>query len=153
MNNYNKHWKKKTKKKLLAFPNFWVSCHKSFFSPPLQNILCTNRIKISTEVSQMHKYATCSILHILFCFFSPQHSGAELAAPNLHCSHPEDLWIPPTAQLPSSSVLCVYWSKHNESQDGHVEVSCDRLRWYSTGECPTSQYHYYFFKFCCFVFF
>ena len=38
----------------------------------------------------------------------------------------------PTTQLSSPSMLRVYWSKQNESQDGHIEVSCDWLRWYST---------------------
>lgn len=60
-----------TKKKYWLSPIFeWVAIN--LFAPsPLQNILCTNRIKMSTEVSQMHKYVTCSTLYFLFCFFSP----------------------------------------------------------------------------------
>lgn len=40
----------------------------------------------------------------------------------------KNLWILPTVQRSTASVLCVYWSKQNESQDGRVDVSCDRLR-------------------------
>ena len=56
----------------------------------------------------------------------------------------------PTTQLSSPSMLRVYWSKQNESQDGHIEVSCDWLRWYSTesellSKMTISSFFFFFF--------
>lgn len=56
-------------------------------------------------------------------------SGAGHAKASLFISRRSAI---PINRLSPSSMLRVYWSKQNESQDGHIEVSCDWLRWYST---------------------
>lgn len=81
----------------------------------------------------MHKYVTCPVLY--FLFFSPLSTLSTLenwagCAKASVCISRRPAF--PTAQLSSPSILRVYWSKQNESQDGHIEVSCDWLRWYST---------------------
>lgn len=81
----------------------------------------------------MHKYVTCPVLYFLFFFslstLSTLENWAGCAKASVCISRRPAF---PTTQLSSPSMLRVYWSKQNESQDGHIEVSCDWLRWYST---------------------
>lgn len=79
----------------------------------------------------MHKYVTCSTLYFLFCFifvFFSRTAKLSQLCQSFTVRIQKNLWILPTVQRSTSSVLCVYWSKQNESQDGRVEVSCDQLR-------------------------
>lgn len=123
---------KKEKKKhfLLAFPNFWVSCCRSnsFFSIAKHSLYKQNQ-KSQQKVLRCTNMSHVPFLY--FLFFTPQllSSWAGRAKDSQFISR--RICISPTAQLPSPSMLCVYWSKQNESQDGHIEVSCDWLRWYS----------------------
>lgn len=105
---------------------------------------------MSTEVSQMHKYVTCSTLYFLFCFlffFSSRTAKLSQLCQSFTVCIQKNLWILPAVQRSTSSVLCVYWSKQNESQDGRVEVSCDQLRWYlSTESVQHENIFFFFFK-------
>lgn len=114
--------------KLLAYFNFeWDAIIVILFQ--LQNILCMNRIKISRKSCPMHK---CHMSHfVLPVFFSPsaQESRAGCAKASLFLFRESAFPLKPTLL---SLHAAVYWSKQNDSQDGHTEVSCDWLRWYST---------------------
>lgn len=104
----------------MAEPLFGVSCLKciSFFQCKTFSIQ-TESIS-QQRFLQMHRYVTCPFRHFL----------VEPDEPKLHCFL--SLSAYPTIQLFSPSVLHVYWSKQNESQDGHIEVSRDWSRWHST---------------------
>lgn len=100
----------------------------------------------------MHKYVTCSTLYFLFCFcfffFSSTEKLSQLCQ-SFTVRIQKNLWLLPTVQRSTSSVLCVYWSKQNESQDGRVEVSCDQLRWYLSTESVQHEnifLSFFFFK-------
>lgn len=116
----------KTKQSFVGLPQFWVQCCKCN-SFPLQNIFCTNRI------SKSQRFSIAQICQM-------SHSSVPVFFPTLPCRRAEQkvsLFVCrgsafPTTQHSSSSMLRAYWSKQNESQDGHIEVSCDCLRWYST---------------------
>lgn len=93
--------KKQKNNFLLAYSNFeWVAIIVILF--PLQNILCTNRIKISTKNSQMHK---CHMSHFVLPVFlnsSTQESWAGCAKASLFISRKSAF---PTIQLSPHSVL------------------------------------------------
>lgn len=99
--------KKLNKQYFVGLLQFWMSCRKcnySFFQ--LQNILCTNRIKISTEVSQMHEYVTCPVPVTSCSFPTLPHERVELAVPKRHFLYPEDLhFLQPSTPLPPCCVF------------------------------------------------
>lgn len=75
----------------------------------------------------MDKYVICPILYFAYFFVYIFHTRDEVADQKLYWRSPF-----PTGQLSSTSVLRVFCSKQNESQDCSMEVSCDWLRWYFT---------------------
>lgn len=122
--------KKKIKPFFVGLPQFWVSCRKcnSFFH--------CKTFSVRTESKSQQKFLRCTNMsHVLyFLFFFPRlfhirELSRSCAGDSLFISRG---FAFPTTQLSSPLLLRVYWSKQNESQDGHIEVSCDWLRWYST---------------------
>ena len=137
MDNYNKHWKKKGKIKqfFVGLPQFYVSCHNcnSFFFPLQKHSLYEQNQNLSKSFSDAQIcHMSRSVLSVFFfplSTLSTLENWADCAKASVCISRRPAF---PTTQLSSPSMLRVYWSKQNESQDGHIEVSCDWLRWYST---------------------
>lgn len=84
---------------------------------------------------------------LFFCFFFSSTAKLSQLCQSFTVRIQKNLWLLPTVQRSTSSVLCVYWSKQNESQDGRVEVSCDQLRWYLSTESVQHENIFLFFFF------
>lgn len=113
---------------LLANSNFeWVAIIVILFSIAKHSLYEQNQnLNKKFSDAQMSHVPLCTS-----CFSQLFHTGILSWLCQSIAVYIQKICISHNPALPSLRAA-VYWSKQNELQDGHTEVSCDWLRWYST---------------------